>query len=161
MSKKKYAKHVLTKKLIREIPYYTGKSIVAHDGELNADCSIGYHCISRAMSFDDPHSHDFEEMLCFIGGDPTNILDLGAEIEFTLGCEKHLITRPAVVSIPKGLTHCPIIIRKVRKPFVFLEVSLTRIWKPAGTRRKKSIPGRILSGRPKSNAKPKRSSTAK
>jgi hypothetical protein len=146
MSNNKYAKHILTKKLIRDIPYYTGKSIVAHDGELNADCSMGYHCISKPMSFDDPHSHDFVEMLCFIGGDPTNIMDLGAEIEFYLGGEKHVITKPAVVSIPKGLIHCPIIIKKVKKPLVFLEVSLTRIWKPAGSSNKKSIPGRILDG---------------
>ncbi len=146
MSKSKYEKHILTDKLIRQIPYYTGKSIVAHDGELNADCSMGYHCISKPISFDDPHSHDFEEMLCFIGGDPMNIMDLGAEIEFTLGGEKHLITKPAVVSIPKGLTHCPIVFKKVEKPLVFLEVSLTRIWKPAGAPTKRSIPGRILSG---------------
>jgi hypothetical protein len=144
---KKYAKHILTKELIREIPYYTGKSIVAHDGELNAKCSIGYHCISKPISFDEPHSHNFEEMLCFIGGNPKNIMDLGAEIEFTLGREKHTITKAAVVSIPKGLVHCPIIIRKVRKPLIFLEISLTRIWKPGGSRSKKSIPGRILQGR--------------
>jgi len=146
MSGQKYSKHILTKSLIREIPYYTGKSIVAHDGELHADCSMGYHCISKPISFEDSHSHDFEEMLCFIGGDPTNIMDLGAEIEFYLGGEKHIITKPTVVSIPKGLIHCPIIIKKVEKPLVFLEVSLTRIWKPAGAHAKKSIPGRILEG---------------
>ncbi|MBN1567005.1 MAG: hypothetical protein JXA73_04105 [Acidobacteria bacterium] len=153
---KKFSKHILTKKLIREIPYYTGKSIVAHDGELNAECSMGYHCISKPISFDLPHSHDFEEMLCFIGGDPTNILDLGAEIEFTLGGEKHSITKAAVVSIPKGLVHCPIVFRKVKKPIVFLEVSLTRIWKPAGSPLKKSIPARVLSGTKTNRARTKR-----
>ncbi len=157
MSKKKYAKHVLTKKLIREIPYYTGKSIVAHDGELDTDCSIGYHCISKPISFDEPHSHNFQEMLCFIGGNPTNIMDLGAEIEFYLNGEKHLITKPAVVSIPKGLIHCPIIIRKVKKPIVFLEISLTRIWRPAGSRNQKSIPGRIIDSGKTGKAKTARS----
>ncbi len=154
---KKYAEHVLTKELIREIPYYTGKSLVAHDGELNADCSMAYHCISKPISFDEPHSHDFEEMLCFIGGDPTNIMDLGAEIEFTLGGEKHVIKYPAVVSIPKGLVHCPIVIKKVKRPFVFLEISLTRIWRPAGSPAKKSIPGRILSAGKTGRPRPKRS----
>ncbi len=114
------------------IPHYTGKSIVAHNGELDADCSIGYHCISKPMSFDHPHSHDFPEMLCFIGGNPEDITNLGAEIEFTLGDEKHVINTTAVVSIPSGLQHCPIVFTKVAKPLVFLEVSLTRIWKPAG-----------------------------
>ena len=131
-AKTKYGKRFLTRKLIREIPHYTGKSIVAHDGELDADCSMGYHCISKPMSFDHPHSHDFPEMLCFIGGNPKDISDFGAEIEFTLGGEKHLITTTAVVSIPSGVEHCPIVFKKVTRPIVFLEVSLTRIWKPSG-----------------------------
>ena len=136
-AKTKYGKRFLTRKLIREIPHYTGKSIVAHDGELDADCSMGYHCISKPMSFDHPHSHDFPEMLCFIGGNPKDISDFGAEIEFTLGGEKHLITTTAVVSIPSGVEHCPIVFKKVTRPIVFLEVSLTRIWKPSGPPLKK------------------------
>jgi hypothetical protein len=131
-AKTKYGKRILTEKLIKRIPYYGGKSIVAHDGELGEDCSLGYHCIAKPMSFDHPHSHDFPEMLCFIGGDPLDITDFGAEIEFTLGGETHLITTPAVVSIPGGVTHCPIKIKKVTKPIIFMEVSLTRIWKPSG-----------------------------
>ncbi len=131
-TKTKYGKRILTEKLIRDIPHYTGKSIVAHDGELDEDCSLGYHCISKPMSFDHPHSHDFPEMLCFIGGNPLDITDFGAEIEFTIGGETHLITKPAVVSIPGNVTHCPIKIKKVTKPIIFMEVSLTRIWKPSG-----------------------------
>jgi len=126
----KYGKCIHTTDLIRDIPDYGVKSILAHDGELDADLSIGYHCIAKPMSFDVPHSHKFPEMLCFIGGNPLDITDLGAEIEFTLGREKHLITGPAVVSIPPGVKHCPVIIKKVKKPLVFLEISLTRIWKP-------------------------------
>src|SRR3989304_1675945 len=105
MAATKYGKYVVTS-LIKEIPHYTGKSIVAHDGELDEDCSLGYHCISRPMSFDFPHAHDLPEMLCFIGGNPLDITDFGAEIEFTLGDEKHVITTPAVVSIPGGVEHC-------------------------------------------------------
>ncbi len=135
--KNKYGKCIHTKDLIRKIPYYGGKSIVAHDGELDADCSIGYHCIAKPMSFDIVHAHKFPEMLCFIGGNPTDITDFGAEIEFTLGGEKHKINQPAVVSIPSNIKHCPIKITRVTKPFIFLEISLTRIWKPSGRNPKK------------------------
>ena len=138
MPASKYGKCVKTKSLIVEIPHYTGKSIVAHKGELDADCSIGYHCISKDMSFDMSHSHEFPEMLCFIGGNPLDITDLGAEVEFTLGGEKHLIKTAAVVSIPSNTTHCPIIIRNVKKPLVFMEISLTRKWKPGKSPRKKT-----------------------
>ncbi len=120
--------------LKKDIPYYSGESIVAHDGELDADCSIGYHCISKPMSFDHPHSHKFPEMLCFIGGDPEKLFDLGAEVEITLGEEeeKHVITTGTIVSIPSGLKHCPIAFKRVDKPLIFLEISLTRIWKSGG-----------------------------
>ncbi len=134
----KYGNCIKTTSLIREIPYYLGKSLVAHDGELDADCSLGYHHISKPMSFDERHSHAFAEMLCFIGSNPVDITDFGAEIEFTIGGEKHLINTAAVVSIPPDVKHCPIVIKKVEKPIVFLEISLTRIWKPERSSRKKS-----------------------
>jgi len=140
MAETKYGKHILTG-LIKDIPHYTGKSIVAHDGELDTECSIGYHCISKPMSFDHPHAHDFTELLCFIGGNPLDITDLGAEIEITLGEERetHQINTTAVVSLPPGLLHCPIVFKKVDKPLIFLEVSLTRIWKPTGPPPEKEI----------------------
>jgi hypothetical protein len=130
--KTKYGKCFHSKDLNVRIPYYGGPSIVAHKGELDADCSIGYHCIAKDMSFDEPHSHPFPEMLCFFGGNPENINDFGAEVEFTIGGETHKITAPTVVSIPGNVDHCPIKIKKVTQPIVFLEVSMTRIWKPGG-----------------------------
>ena len=131
MAETNYGKYVM-KELIQDIGHYTGYSIVAHDGELDADCSIGYHCISKPISFDRPHAHDFVELLGFIGGDPTDIRDLGAEVEVCLGedGEKHVIDTATVVSIPAGLIHCPINIKNVKKPIVFLEVSLTRQYRP-------------------------------
>lgn len=116
--------------LIHDIPHYTGYSMLSHNGELDQDCSIGYHCVSAPITFEKPHAHDFTELLFFIGGDPTDIRELGAEVEIILGeeQEKHVITTAGVVSIPAGLTHCPIAIRNVTRPIVFLEVSLTRIY---------------------------------
>ncbi len=135
--KTKYGKCFHSKDLNVRIPYYGGPSMVAHKGELDADCSIGYHCITKKMSFDEPHSHPFLEMLCFFGGNPENINDFGAEIEFTLGGEKHIIKEPTVVSIPGNVEHCPIKFTKITKPVVFLEVSMTRVWKPGGRNAKK------------------------
>ncbi|UCD08663.1 MAG: hypothetical protein JSU79_09920 [Dehalococcoidales bacterium] len=132
MADTKYGNLIHSTELIRDIPHYTGYSMLSHEGELNEDCSIGYHCVSEPICFERPHAHDFVELLFFLGGDPTDIRDLGAEVEITLGeeQEKHLLTTAGVVSIPAGLTHCPIDIRNVTKPIVFLEVSLTRVYKP-------------------------------
>ena len=136
-AKTKYGKCFHSKDLNIRIPYYGGPSLVAHKGELDTDLSIGYHCIAKTMAFDEPHSHPFAELLCFIGGDAENINDFGAEIEFTIGGETHKITEPTVVSIPGNVEHCPIKITMVGKPIIFLEVSATRIWKPGGRNVKK------------------------
>ncbi len=127
----KYGELIKYSQLVRDIPHYGGKSILAHDGELDTDLSIGYHCIANKMSFDRVHAHDFVELLCFIGPDPTNMYDLGAEVVVTLGEEReqHVITQSAIVSIPAGLVHCPITFTRVDRPLIFLEISQTRIWK--------------------------------
>ena len=69
------------------------------------------------------HKHDVDEYLFFIGGNPENILDFGAEIELILGegkdKEVHTINACSVVYIPKGLAHLPITFEKVDKPFLF------------------------------------------
>jgi hypothetical protein len=129
MTETKYGKHIITD-LIHDIPHYKGYSFLSHEGELDEDCSIGYHCISEPITFEKPHAHDFTELLCFFGGDPTDIRELGAEVEVCLGeeQEKHLLTKAGVVSIPAGLMHCPIEVKNVTKPIVFLEISLTRLY---------------------------------
>lgn len=36
---------------------------------------------------DEPHSHDFDEFLCFLSCNPANALDFGAEVGLSLGQE--------------------------------------------------------------------------
>jgi hypothetical protein len=123
----KYGKYVHTKDLYIEIPHYTGTSLVARDGKLEGNVSMCYHCITKPISFDKTHSHDFEETLCFIGGNPLDITDFDAVIEYTINGEKHVLTEPGCVSMPRGLPHCPISIKNVspEKPIVFMEISLS------------------------------------
>ncbi len=123
----KYGKYVLTTQLYQKIAHYTGTSLVARDGKLQGNVSMCYHCVAKPISFDKPHSHDFEETLCFIGGNPLDITDFSAVIEYTINGEKHVLTKPGCVSMPKGLPHCPISIKNVspEKPIVFLEISLS------------------------------------
>ena len=74
------------------------------------------------------HAHDFHELLCFIGGNPEDVTDLGAEVSICLGDEKeeHVFNTATIVSMPPDFKHCPLNVRNVTKPFVFLEVSMTR-----------------------------------
>jgi len=63
-----------------------------------------------------PHAHDFDEVVSFIGSDLDDPWDLGGEIELWLEGEQHILTRSCLVMIPKGMMHCPLIIRRVDRP---------------------------------------------
>jgi hypothetical protein len=81
----------------------------------------------------EPHVHDWDEFLMFIGGDTTNMLNLGGEIEFSLGddpdnMEKFVFTSPTVIHLTKGLWHCPLNFKKVddpAKPVLFTNLMFT------------------------------------
>lgn len=74
----------------------------------------------------DPHVHPNDEALVFVGLDPDNPDYLGAEIEFRFGEEQevHVFDAPSVVIAPKGLVHCPLITRRVDKPYAFTAICL-------------------------------------
>jgi hypothetical protein len=62
------------------------------------------------------HKHDVDEIIGFFGNDAAKPYDLGGEIEFWLEDEKHIITRTAMIFLPAGMKHCPLIIRRVDRP---------------------------------------------
>ena len=106
MEKKKYWKNVIRG------PFYfggepgtTGIEISAHNNEYGNGTTLGYHCINDYYEAPITHSHDFHELICFLGGDPENIDDLGAEIRICLGeeMEEHIINSATVISIPPGV----------------------------------------------------------
>ncbi|MBI4295801.1 MAG: hypothetical protein HY667_01645 [Chloroflexi bacterium] len=128
MTEIKYAKHVIT------LPIVKGKGAPLMSA--GADVLNGFNChIIYAFAFEtgitgksvEPHTHDYDEAVFFLGSDPHNIGDLGAEVEFAIGeeQEKHVFTVPTAVVIPGGLPHCPIITRRIDKPYLCMAVSLT------------------------------------
>ena len=78
----------------------------------------------------EPHIHDHDEVVYFIGSDPRNIGDLGAEVNFKIGPkgreEDHIFSEPTAVVIPKEVWHCPMVTLKFQKPFLCMAVSLTQ-----------------------------------
>jgi len=66
--------------------------------------------------FVEAHEHPFDEVLTFFGTNPEDPHDLAGEVEFWMGDEKHILTKSCMVFVPKGLRHCPLIIRRVDRP---------------------------------------------
>ena len=56
----------------------------------------------------EPHTHDYDEVIAFIGTDHDDPYNLHAEAELGLGDEIHKITRTSLVFIPAGLVHGPL-----------------------------------------------------
>ncbi len=78
------------------------------------------------------HAHDYDELLYFIGGNPMNFYEFGAEAELLMGEEDevHLIDSTTIVYVPAGLMHCPIFFKEVEKPVMFMHICAS----PAYTR---------------------------
>ena len=62
------------------------------------------------------HTHDFDEVLAFMGGDPEHPLELNGEIELYLEDERYLLTKSCLVFIPAGVDHCPMNFLRVDRP---------------------------------------------
>jgi hypothetical protein len=77
------------------------------------------------------HSHDFPIYLYFMSFDPSNMGELGAEIEIGLGPEReiHKITQTTSVYIPAGMIHCPLHFKTVTKPILFIHATLAANYK--------------------------------
>jgi hypothetical protein len=92
---------------------------------LDADVVPGAFQMNCSWYFkvpDDPtkeaksHTHKADEIIGFFSSDMQNPYNLNAEIEFWLEDEKHIITRSALIFVPGGMAHCPLILRRVDKP---------------------------------------------
>jgi hypothetical protein len=73
----------------------------------------------------EPHTHRQSEILGFYGINPEDQFELGAELEISLGreLEKHTFDRSLLLYIPPGLVHSPLKLKKINRPFIFVECS--------------------------------------
>ena len=107
-----------------------GNSIIEY-GIISGDVTIGDGFITE------PHKHDYEEIFLFLGTDPGDTTDLGAEVEFWLGegseRDKVIINTSSSIYIPPGLAHFPQIWRNVVRPVMTIVVmpdARKRVLKP-------------------------------
>jgi hypothetical protein len=128
MAESKYGKHIIREP--RDQIYEDGAlrfdGILVESEKLGTNCNIFFSAVKEPRVDEaNPHVHDFPEVFGFFGSNPQNLYDFDAEIEFYLGGEKHIIDTMAIVSIPAGLSHCPLIFKRIGKPVLWLELMLT------------------------------------
>ena len=92
-----------------------------------ANLALGMSFLPKPfMMIPEAHKHDFDQFLFFISGDPNNFVEFDAEIELTLDGEVNTITYASWIYIPKGLMHCPLNVKRIGKPIIFIDARLTK-----------------------------------
>lgn len=95
--------------------------------ELNCHIEYGTYWTGGRMGGEPDRSevHDFNQVMVWMGADTSDLSELGAEVELSLGKERerHVITQSTAAFIPKGLPHLPATITRMDKRFIFMMVS--------------------------------------
>jgi hypothetical protein len=97
--------------------YFRGASALP-----GATATIGWQVFTAPVCWETPHVHKYDEFLIFLGAElPDLCKSFDAEIDLWMGkeMEKYTIASTTVVFIPKGLLHCPLNFRVIRKPVLF------------------------------------------
>jgi DNA-binding MarR family transcriptional regulator len=91
-----------------------------------SNLGIGFAYITEPETLiEETHQHPFDQWIFFIGADGNNFLDFDADIEMFLDGERKNINYPCYFFVPKGMNHCPLVIKRVGKPLLFLDARIT------------------------------------
>jgi quercetin dioxygenase-like cupin family protein len=74
------------------------------------------------------HTHDYNEILAFIGSDPKDVHNLGGELEFWLDDEKHILKKSCMVFIPAGMKHSPLVLRRIDRPILHFSIMPAKVY---------------------------------
>jgi hypothetical protein len=121
--------------LVKSIPFQFWQGPYRQLATMNGDflnneihVQYGTPAVAGRIGPDTPEVHDFDQVMIFMGSDPTNLGDLGAEIEFCIGPEreKHMVTTSQAVFIPKGVPHLPVTTLRMDRRFILMTISHAR-----------------------------------
>jgi hypothetical protein len=72
---------------------------------------------------EEPHAHDFDEVIGFVGSNREDPHDLGGKITIWLDGKEEVLTRSCLIFVPAGTRHCPILFNRIDKPVFFVTIS--------------------------------------
>jgi hypothetical protein len=75
-----------------------------------------------------PHTHDFDEILGFVGTNPDDINDLCGEVELWIDGKRNVSDKSFMAFIPAGIIHCPLNILKATRPILHFGVCKTKMY---------------------------------
>jgi hypothetical protein len=125
MAESKY-EYLKTTGIVRSSIYPPFIGMIYHELE-NTSFQIRFTHVSVPFEGkEDAHKHDFAEVFVFVPcHEDLNAYDAESEIYLGDEGEKIIIDQTTAVHIPAGLTHCPIIHKRVGTPFFFVNCPIT------------------------------------
>jgi hypothetical protein len=94
------------------------------EGFFYVDCSWLWSG-SAEDPIEEPHTHDFDEVIGFVGSNRDDPHDLGGKITIWLDGREEVLTKSCLIFIPAGTPHCPILFNRVDKPICFVTIATT------------------------------------
>jgi hypothetical protein len=86
--------------------------------------AIGFAQIVATGDYSGPaHKHAFDHYIWMIGTSD-NFVGIDADMEFQLDGVVHQINYPFYAYIPRGMSHCPLIVKRIGKPLIFIDTRL-------------------------------------
>jgi len=79
--------------------------------------------VTTSGTTEEPHVHDFTEVIGFISSDRNNAAYLDGRMEMHIGDEVIDVEKSCLMHIPPGLPHCPLTFREVRRPTFFFTLA--------------------------------------
>ena len=141
MAESKYSKYVnenwITWSVFKEVPA-PQFLISGHQHLGDYPFSMGFSLLTEPFTMvPSSHSHNYDQVICFFGGNPQDIRDFGGVIEFGLGEEEEIqvITTSTFIWVPKGLSHGPLHVKEINKPVMFIDVVMDPVAGGAGDKK--------------------------
>ena len=114
--------------------YFRGASALP-----GATATIGWQVFTAPVCWETPHTHKYDEFLIFLGAQlPDLCKSFDAEIDLWMGeeMEKHTITESTIVYVPKGLQHTPMNFKRIDKPVLLINITMSPEYKKEVTQNK-------------------------
>jgi hypothetical protein len=88
--------------------------------------AIGFAYITTPETLGgDTHSHEHDQWIFLIGGDGRNFLEFDADAEMLLGDKVRKVDYSCYFYIPANTPHCPLVVKRVGKPIVFIDARVS------------------------------------
>ena len=85
------------------------------------------------------HAHNWDEMIGLVSGpDKANPREINGNVSINIAKDNYKIKKSSLVFVPKGVKHCPIEFKNIKRPVLCFTIGNAKKWTQARGKKKKS-----------------------